>query len=85
MFTIYGRNGCPWCVKAEQLLSYLSVPYVYRNGSTHPEYIDWLKAQGFMKVPQIFIGEVHIGGYSDLVPYLRKVGYYFDEELVHIK
>ena len=79
MFTIYGRNGCPWCTKAEELLSFVKLPYVYRNMSTSTEHREWFDNQGFRKVPQVFYLGAHIGGFTDLVTYLREDGYNFDE------
>lgn len=66
--TMYATAVCPYCVRAEQLLR--------RKGVTEIEkiLIDRDPAQrehmmtitGRRTVPQIFIGETHVGGCDDL-------------------
>jgi glutaredoxin 3 len=65
---IYTTRYCPYCHAAKGLLS--------RKGVTFKEIDvtgDWQgrqtmveRANGRSTVPQIFIGEVHVGGYDDL-------------------
>lgn len=64
---IYTTQQCPYCVSAKQLLT--------RKGYTFKEIDvsdtslrDMLvkKAQGRKTVPQIFIGDLHVGGFDDL-------------------
>lgn len=64
------KNGqdCPYCVKAQEHLDRLGVGYNYRDiGSAHSR-ADLLERLPEAKsVPQIFIGNKHIGGHDDLV------------------
>jgi len=70
---IFGRPGCPYCVRAKELADKLSAE---RDDFSY-QYVD-IQAEGITKadleksagkpvttVPQIFIDEQHIGGYTD--------------------
>lgn len=73
--TMYSTAVCPFCVRAEQLLKQRGVSEI------NTIYIDQDPAQRDhmmaitqrRTVPQIFIGEQHIGGYDDLAA-LDKAG-----------
>jgi glutaredoxin 3 len=59
---------CPYCVKAKDLLSEKNLEYneLY-IGDDFKIMEEMLKRSGGRRsVPQIFIGETHIGGYDDL-------------------
>lgn len=71
---IYGRQGCPWCVKAKELGQEL-VERGFINDFTYTDYVeenvqiaDIEKKAGttIRTVPVVFLGEQFIGGYSDL-------------------
>lgn len=58
-------EDCIYCKKAKALLDQMMVQY---------EEIDVLDAdQVFKTVPQIFINDNRIGGYTDLMVYLNKL------------
>jgi len=65
--TIYTSNLCPFCTMAKRLLSAKGVSYTELNVDTTPslreEMIQRTKRR---TVPQIYIGEQHIGGFDDL-------------------
>ncbi|MBM3632674.1 MAG: glutaredoxin 3 [Alphaproteobacteria bacterium] len=65
---IYVTPICPYCVRAKALFDKLGVPYKIIDVSTsddlRKEMI--LRSNGRTSVPQIFIGDVHIGGFDDL-------------------
>ncbi|HBO21314.1 MULTISPECIES: GrxA family glutaredoxin [unclassified Providencia] len=81
MYTvIFGRPGCPYCVRAKELAEKLKnerEDFDYR-------YVD-IQAEGISKedlsksvgkpvetVPQIFIDETPIGGYTDFEAYAKE-------------
>ncbi|MEM6603925.1 MAG: glutaredoxin 3 [Pseudomonadota bacterium] len=66
--TIYTKSTCPFCVKAKSLLDSKNVTYTEYDIGKQPELRDDMisKANGKTTVPQIFIGEKHIGGCDDL-------------------
>ena len=64
---VYSKEICPYCVSAKNLLKrkgaeFMEIKIV--DEKTRDEMIK--KSGGRMTVPQIFIGEKHIGGYDDL-------------------
>lgn len=67
MVKIYTKNYCPFCAKAKVLLDSLGVKYDEDDVTDSPEKIQELsKLSGMMTVPQIFVGEKCLGGYSDI-------------------
>jgi glutaredoxin 3 len=64
---IYLKSHCPYCVRAKELLRAKGVTFDEVNLDNKPEeYAELKNRTGMMTVPQIFIGEKLIGGYSDL-------------------
>ncbi|ETI60590.1 glutaredoxin 3 [Marinomonas profundimaris] len=65
--TIYSSNYCPFCTRAKQLLSSKNVAFneicVDGNNKLRQE---MTQKSGRTSVPQIWIGEHHIGGCDDL-------------------
>jgi glutaredoxin 3 len=66
--TIYSTQTCPFCRLAKQLLQERQIPYQDVDVTGDDEARERLvqKADGRRTVPQIFIGDVGIGGYTDL-------------------
>jgi glutaredoxin 3 len=65
--TIYTWTVCPYCVRAKDLLKRKGVSYEEINLDNKDEELTQLrKRTGFKTIPQIFIGDEFIGGYSDL-------------------
>lgn len=66
--TIYTAMLCPYCTAAKKLLTQKGAEFtevdVTFNPSGRAEMAE--KAQGRRSVPQIFIGDRHIGGCDDL-------------------
>lgn len=65
---IYSTPYCPYCLMAKRLLSKKGVAYEDIDVSGNWELRDKLveMSGGRMTVPQIWIGETHVGGYDDL-------------------
>lgn len=65
--TLYSTGTCPWCVQAENLLNRIGAPVEKIRVDQSPAQLDTMIARsGRRTVPQIFVGEHHIGGYSEL-------------------
>ena len=66
--TIYTKNWCPYCTAAKELLTGKGVEFTEVEISGKPEKRSEMiaKTRGRSTVPQIFIGERHIGGCDDL-------------------
>jgi glutaredoxin 3 len=66
--TIYTTLFCPYCHAAKRLLGQKGVAFdeidVTMNRSARQAMSD--RANGLYTVPQIFIGDVHVGGCDDL-------------------
>ena len=66
--TIYLTQYCPYCVRAKSLLNSKQVNYTEIDVGIQPELREEMiqKSQGITSVPQIFIGDTHVGGCDDL-------------------
>ena len=65
---MYSTAFCPYCVRAEHLLASKGVHVDKVRVDQEPDRFDEMleKAHGRRTVPQIFIGDTHVGGYDDL-------------------
>lgn len=68
---MYCTKVCPYCIRAEQLLAKKGID---SDGiekirvDNHPEQrAEMMRITGRRTVPQIFIGDRHVGGFDDLV------------------
>ncbi|HGE6106754.1 TPA: glutaredoxin 3 [Vibrio cholerae] len=65
---IYTKSYCPYCKAAKQTLNSMGLSYREIEVSTSQALFDEMVNRSQRKtVPQIFVGDVHIGGYDDLV------------------
>lgn len=66
---IYTKQGCPFCVRAKAFLDSKGAEYHEIDVGNDPEKRQKLteKSNGKKTVPQIFIGEHHVGGCDDLL------------------
>lgn len=66
--TIYTKFGCGYCYRAKRLLQEKGVDFVEHDVTMGgPQRDEMLaRAPGARTVPQIFIGERHVGGSDDL-------------------
>jgi glutaredoxin 3 len=64
---VYSADWCPYCVRAKRLLEEKSVPFQEINVDKEPGAREAITKQtGHKTIPQIFIGEKFIGGFSEL-------------------
>ena len=65
---MYSTAVCPYCVRAEQLLKSRGVTEIEKvRIDTDPARRDEMMTRtGRRTVPQIYIGETHVGGFDDL-------------------
>jgi glutaredoxin 3 len=66
--TMYSTGVCPYCVQAERLLKSKGVDAIEKiRVDLQPAERDAMIAKtGRRTVPQIYIGETHVGGFDDL-------------------
>lgn len=66
--TIYTTQFCPYCVRAKNLLNQKGVPFTEVNLEGKPEELAALKERTkWRTVPQIFINDKLIGGFTELL------------------
>lgn len=65
---MYSTAVCPYCQRAEMLLKHRGVTAIEKvRIDLEPELRDAMVAKtGRRTVPQIFVGDTHVGGYDDL-------------------
>jgi glutaredoxin 3 len=64
---IYTTETCPYCQRAKRLLQKKNVPYEEIDVSWDDDArMQLMERTGLRTVPQIFIGERHIGGSDEL-------------------
>ena len=66
--TIYTKATCPYCVAAKSLLRKKNAPFdeIGVDGDRAAQAAMAERAGGHWTVPQIFIGERHVGGCDDI-------------------
>jgi glutaredoxin 3 len=65
---MYSTDFCPYCIRAEMLLKSKGVEVIDKIAvdSMPNGFRDLVELTGRRTVPQIFIGDRHIGGFDDL-------------------
>ena len=64
---IYTTRFCPYCLRAHMLLKSKKIEYTTINvGGNSDLWEEMANKSGRNTVPQIFIGDYHVGGYDDL-------------------
>ena len=84
---MYTTGVCPFCIMAKRIFDDLNVPYAEIRVDQHPE-----KRQEMMKitnrrtVPQVFIGDRHVGGCDDTQDALRsgQLKVWLEEAGIHV-
>jgi glutaredoxin len=72
-FTVYSKDGCPYCTKVEQVLQLAELQHVIyklNNDFTREEfYSEFGEGSTF---PQVIVDDKHIGGCTDTVLFLQE-------------
>ncbi|CAG8871504.1 Glutaredoxin 3 [Pseudomonas fluorescens] len=73
--TLYTTDTCPYCRNAKALLASKGAVMQEINIEREPGKMqEMLNRSGRRSVPQIFIGDTHIGGFDDLAKLDRQGG-----------
>ena len=66
---MYTTQVCPYCIRAKQLLQARGVAQIeeIRIDLDPVQRMQMMEITGRRTVPQIFIGDTHVGGHDDLV------------------
>lgn len=67
--TLYTTTLCPYCHRAKRLLNDLDADFNEINIENQRDKVGEMleRSNGARTVPQIFIGDLHVGGSDDLV------------------
>lgn len=69
--TMYSTQYCPYCVAAKRLLNSKGISFEEIDVGSNPEQRRHMETISQRRtVPQIFAGEQHIGGFTDLAALL---------------
>ncbi|MEI6733656.1 MAG: glutaredoxin 3 [Comamonadaceae bacterium] len=73
---IYTTAVCPYCVQAKQILKARGVEQLeeIRVDSDPAQRLKMMELTGRRTVPQIFIGQTHVGGCDDLMALDARAG-----------
>jgi len=65
---MYGTGVCPFCQMAERLLRAKGVPVIdkIRVDLEPARRVEMMEKTGCRTVPQIYIGDTHVGGFDEL-------------------
>ena len=71
---MYSTGSCPFCIRAKALLKQRGVEAIdeIRVDETPAEREEMIRVTQRWTVPQIFIGDTHVGGCDDLVALDRR-------------
>lgn len=74
--TMYCTAVCPYCIRAEMLLKQRGVEHIdkIRIDTEPAQRAIMMERTGRRTVPQIYIGDTHVGGYDDLAALDRADG-----------
>lgn len=65
--TVYGNAICPYCGAARMLLTKKAVEFENIDVDVDPQKrVEMQQRSGSRSVPQIFIGDTHVGGFDEL-------------------
>ena len=72
-FTVYSKDGCPFCVKVQQVLQLAELQYVvYKLGTDFDRTEFYEKFGEGSTFPQVLLDDKSIGGCTETVKYLRE-------------
>ncbi|GAB1436403.1 glutaredoxin 3 [Sphaerotilus sulfidivorans] len=73
---MYTTQVCPYCIRAKQLLQARGVAQIeeIRIDLDPAQRMQMMEITGRRTVPQIFIGDTHVGGCDDLIALDRAGG-----------
>jgi glutaredoxin 3 len=73
--TVYSTRVCPYCMRAKALLDDKHITYTEVLVDAEPARLaEMMQKSGRRTVPQIFVGEHHVGGFDDLYALDRQGG-----------
>ena len=72
-FTVYSKDGCPYCEKVKEVLGLTKLTYVVYNLGEHFDRTSFYKEFGNGSTfPQVQVDGKKLGGCVDTIKYLRE-------------
>lgn len=72
-FTVYSKDGCPYCSKIEQLLQAAELQHVvYKLGRDFNREEFYAEFGAGSTFPQVIMDDKHLGGCTDTARYLKE-------------
>lgn len=66
-YVIYSSPNCSYCEQAKKLLDLKELPYTVMDAGSSRYFQETFVAKGIRKVPQVFLGDRHVGGFEELM------------------
>ena len=75
--TVYSKDNCIWCDRAKNLLNSVNFEFDEIDLSNDEERQEFYKrvGEGVSTVPQIYIDNIRLGGYPNLVIWFEENGF----------
>ena len=64
MIIIYSKAGCPNCENAKNMLEQYDIDYTVIKIDENPEARNFVLKEGHREVPQLYVGQDHLGGWK---------------------
>lgn len=71
-YVIYSSPNCSYCEQAKRLLDMKNLPYTMMDARSSTYFQSEFVDKGVRTVPQIFLGDRHVGGFQELMGELMK-------------
>ena len=74
---VYSKNNCVWCDRAKNLLNSVDLSFNEIDLSDDIKRNEFYKkiGEGVKTVPQIFIDDIRVGGFPELVTWFEENGF----------
>ena len=72
MFKVFTQENCSYCELAKITLMERNIEFEEINLKDNAQALATLRLKNLRTVPQIWDGELHIGGYNELLEYFQK-------------
>lgn len=65
---VYTTTPCGYCTRVKMLLKAREIEYREVNVGSDPDaFVELARSSGMMTLPQVFVGDVLVGGYQETV------------------
>jgi len=72
MYKVYSQDGCSYCELAKITLMERNIEFEEINLKDNAQALATLRLKNLRTVPQIWFGELYIGGYTELKEHIKK-------------